>query len=76
MVTKTPKTTKARNLKLALVISLNMNLRTRNFGGATSRGFGADAPKTSDSEVYEVILVTYAHVLPWFAWLKTPVRET
>ena len=27
--------------------------------------FGADALKTCDSEVYEVILVTYVHALLW-----------
>ena len=38
-------TTKARNLKLGQMISLNMKLRTRNFGGVTSRGLGQMHPK-------------------------------
>ena len=37
---KYSKTTKARNLKFGQIISLYMNLRPSNFGGATSRGLG------------------------------------
>ena len=39
------KTTKARNLKFGQIISLCMNLRRCNFGGATSRGLGHMHPK-------------------------------
>ena len=38
-------TTKARNLKFEQLISLYMNLRHCNFGGATSRGLGQMHPK-------------------------------
>ena len=39
------KTTKARNLKFGQMISLYMNLRPSNSGGATSRGLGQMHPK-------------------------------
>ena len=42
---KNSKTTKARNLKFGQIISLYMNLRHCNFGGATSRGLGQIHPK-------------------------------
>ena len=42
---KNSKTTKARNLKFKQMISLYMNLRPSNFGGATSRGLGQMHPK-------------------------------
>ena len=42
---KYSKTTKARNLKFGQMISLYMNLRPCNFGGATSRAFGHMHPK-------------------------------
>ena len=42
---KYSKTTKARNLKFVQMISLYMNLRSSNFGGATSRGLGQMHPK-------------------------------
>ena len=42
---KYSKTTKARNLKFRQMISLYMNLRPSNFGGATSRGLGQMHPK-------------------------------
>ena len=42
---KYSKTTKARNLKFGQTISLYMNLRLSNFGGATSRGLGHMHPK-------------------------------
>ena len=45
MVTSTPKTTKARNLKFGQIISLYINLRPCNFGVATSRGLGHMHPK-------------------------------
>ena len=53
------KTTKARNLKFGQIISLYMNLRPSNFGGATSRGLGHMHPK----------LVT-AKFIKWF-WSRT-----
>ena len=37
---KHSETTKARNLKFGQIISLHMNLRHCNFGGAASRGMG------------------------------------
>ena len=37
--------TKARNLKFGQMISLFMNLRPSNFGGAMSRGLGHMHPK-------------------------------
>ena len=42
---KYSKTTEARNLKFEQMISLYMNLRHCNFGGATSRGLGYMHPK-------------------------------
>ena len=45
MVTKTPQTQKARNLKFGQMISLYMKLCACNFGGATSRGLGQMLPK-------------------------------
>ena len=42
---KTSETTKVRNLKFGQIISLYMNLRPSDFGGATSRGFGHMHPK-------------------------------
>ena len=42
---KYSETTKTRNLKFGQMISLNMKLRTRNFGGATSRCLGHMNPK-------------------------------
>ena len=39
------KTTKAKSLKFGQMISLYMNLRPSNFGGATSRGLGQMHPK-------------------------------
>ena len=42
---KYSKTTKARNLNFGQIISLYMNLRTFNFGGATTRGLGQIHPK-------------------------------
>ena len=42
---KYSKTTKVRNLKFEQKISLYMNLRPSNFGGATSRGLGQMHPK-------------------------------
>ena len=52
---KNSKTTTARNLKFGQKISLYMNLRPSNFGGATSRGLGHMHP----------ILVT-AKFIKWF----------
>ena len=37
--------TKARNLKFGQMISVFMNLRPSNFGGATSHGLGHMHPK-------------------------------
>ena len=42
---KNSETTKARNLKFGQMISLNMKLRTRNFGGATLCGLEHMHPK-------------------------------
>ena len=42
---KYSETTKARNLKFGQMISLYMNLRLSNFGGATSHGLGQMHPK-------------------------------
>ena len=42
---KYSKTTKAKNLNFGQIISLYMNLRPCNFGGATSRGLGRLHPK-------------------------------
>ena len=42
---KNSKTTKAANLKFGQMISLYMNLRPCNFGGATLRGLGHMHPK-------------------------------
>ena len=42
---KHSETTKARNLKFGQIISLHMNLRHYNFGGATSHGMGHLHPK-------------------------------
>ena len=42
---KFSETTKARNLKFGQIISLYMNLRPCNFGGATSRALGDMHPK-------------------------------
>ena len=60
MVTKTPKPAKLETWTVDKSIHEVVYL---HFWRRYVTWFGADAPKTCDSEVYYVILITYARVL-------------